>query len=575
MNKIRIAAVQMNSTVGDFEGNRNKILHHINNAVKAEADIVVFPELAITGYPPEDIVMRTDFIEKNMEALKTIRDGSKDIGVVVGYIERQEKLYNSAAFIYDGRVYGTYRKMFLPNYGVFDEKRYFSPGKKVPVFEYGKVALGINICEDIWYPNGPAATQAVMGAGIILNLNASPYHIGKWKFRKRMVSTRAADNAAYVIYVNMVGGQDELIFEGGSMVFDPTGEMIARAPFFKEDMILVDLDTDFPFRTRMHDLRVLERMNHPVNDLATFREVIPLHEMNKKKMPVPALEISPDMPMEEEVYKSLVLGVKDYAGKNGFKKAIIGLSGGIDSAIVLTIAVDAMGAGNVTTMFMPSLYSSLESREDAAQLAKNLGVEFLEVSIDSIFREYLDQLKPILKDSEPDVTEMNIQARIRGNLLMAYSNKLGAIVLTTGNKSEMSVGYATLYGDMAGGFAVIKDIPKTLVYAISHYRNSLEAVIPQRILEKAPSAELAENQKDTDDLPPYSVLDPILKALVEQDLKIEDIIEMGYDEATVRKVARMLQFSEYKRRQAPPGIKITSRAFGKDRRYPITNKFRP
>ena len=575
MNKIRIAAIQMNSTVGDFEGNRNKILHHINNAVKAKADIVVFPELAITGYPPEDIVMRTDFIERNMEALKTIADGSKDIGVVVGYIERQEKLYNSAAFIYDGRVYGTYRKMFLPNYGVFDEKRYFSSGKKVPVFEFGKIALGINICEDIWYPNGPAATQAVMGAGIILNLNASPYHIGKWKFRKRMVSTRAADNAAYVVYVNMVGGQDELIFEGGSMVFDPTGEMIARAPFFKEDMILVDLDTDFPFRTRMHDLRVLERMNHPVNDLATFREVIPIHDINEKETVLPSLEISPDMTLEEEVYKSLVLGVKDYTGKNGFKKAIIGLSGGIDSAIVLTIAVDAMGAENVTTMFMPSRYSSEESREDACQLAKNLGVEFLEVPIDSIFREYLEQLKPILKDSEPDVTEMNIQARIRGNLLMAYSNKLGAIVLTTGNKSEMAVGYATLYGDMAGGFAVIKDIPKTLVYAISHYRNSLGAVIPDRILEKAPTAELAENQKDTDDLPPYSVLDPILKALVEQDLKIEDIIEMGYDEPTVRKVAGMLQLSEYKRRQAPPGIKITSRAFGKDRRYPITNKFRP
>ncbi len=575
MKKIRIAAVQMNSTVGDFEGNRDKILHHINNAVKAEADIVVFPEMAITGYPPEDIVTRTDFIEKNMEALKSIADGSKDIGVVVGYIERQEKLYNSAALIYDGRIHGTYRKMFLPNYGVFDEKRYFSPGKRVPVFEFGKVTLGINICEDVWYPNGPAATQAVMGAGIILNLNASPYHIGKWKFRKRMVSTRASDNAAYIIYVNMVGGQDELVFEGGSMIFDPAGEMIARAPFFKEDMILADLDTDFPFRTRMHDLRVLERMNHPINDLTTFREVIPIHEKSRKASTVPPLAISHDMSLEEEVYKSLVLGVKDYTSKNGFKKAIIGLSGGIDSAIVLAIAVDAMGAENITAMFMPSKYSSTESREDAVQLAKNLGVEILEVPIDSIFREYLEQLKPILKDSKPDVTEMNLQARIRGNLLMAYSNKLGAIVLTTGNKSEMAVGYATLYGDMAGGFAVIKDIPKTLVYEISHYRNGIRAVIPQRILEKAPTAELAENQKDTDDLPPYSVLDPILKALVEQDLKIEDIIELGYDEATVRKVARMLQFSEYKRRQAPPGIKITSRAFGRDRRYPITNRFRP
>ena len=576
MKNIRIAAAQINSTLGDFTGNRDKIIRYISKAVRAGVDIVVFPELAVCGYPPEDMVMRTDFIEKNIATIREIAQESRDIGVIVGYIERSEEVYNSAAFIYDGRIYGTYRKMFLPNYGVFDEKRYFTPGRNVPVFKFGDTLLGINICEDIWYPDGPAATQAVMGAGIILNLNASPYQAGKWKFRERMVSTRAADNAAYIVYANMVGGQDELIYEGGSMVFSPTGDLIARGEFFEEDILIVDLDTDFPFRTRIHDLRVMERLNLTFDKLQTTQEIIPYVPHNEElKKTIVKNRLSKCPTEEEEVYKSLVLGVKDYVHKNGFEKAVIGLSGGIDSALVLTIAADALGAENITALFMPSRYSSDESREDSVELAQNLGVELIEISIDKIFEGYLEHLAPVFGDLPADATEMNLQARIRGNLLMAYSNKLGSIVLTTGNKSEMAVGYATLYGDMAGGFAVIKDIPKTLVYKLSHYRNEDKITIPIRILEKAPSAELAEDQKDSDDLPPYEVLDPILKALIEDDREIKDIVEMGYKEKTVRKVARLLQFSEYKRRQAPPGIKITPRAFGRDRRYPITNKFVP
>jgi len=574
MKSLRVALAQINSTVGDFEGNGQKIIKFIEVAKERDADVVVFPELAVTGYPPEDLVLRSDFINANLKTLKLIAESAVGIAVVVGYIEKDRQVYNSAAFIYDGRIYGTYRKIFLPNYGVFDEKRYFSPGTEVPVFDFGGVTLGINICEDIWYPDGPAVMQTAAGAGIILNLNASPYQTEKWKAREKMISTRAADNASYVVYVNLVGGQDELLFEGGSLIFDPVGTLIARGKFFEEDLIISDLEIEKPFRARLHDLRLRERIsicrdNPPVKRISVY------YESRRLKKPLDAeAPVVSGPERAEEIYRALVLGVKDYFGKNNFHNAVIGISGGVDSALVASVAADALGAENVMGLFMPSRYTSKESREDAEELAKNLGFKLTEISIEGLFEKYIDLLAPFFKDLPADNTEQNIQARIRGNLLMAYSNKFGGLVLTTGNKSEMAVGYATLYGDMAGGFAVLKDIEKMTVYELARYRNSVKPAIPERILKKAPTAELKENQKDSDNLPPYEVLDPILKALIEEDRDLSEIIDMGFDASTVEQVAKMVQVSEYKRRQAPPGIKITQRAFGRDRRIPITNKFR-
>jgi NAD+ synthase (glutamine-hydrolysing) len=574
MKSLRVALAQINTTVGDLNGNRDKIIENIQKSKSAGCDIVVFPELAITGYPPEDLVLRTGFIDKNIEKLYEIAAQSTGIAVVVGFIEQKNHLYNSSAFIYDGRIYGTYHKIFLPNYGVFDEKRYFCPGTEIPVFDFDGTSIGINICEDIWYPDGPATAQVVAGAGIILNLNASPYQLKKWQVRERMISTRAADNAVYLVYVNSVGGQDELIFEGGSLVYGPGGELITRGKFFEEDLIIVDLIPELAFRTRLHDLRVRERLyRKPENrDVVHYKVPITSSDLNKFK-PQVKRDIVPELDICEEVYRTLTLGVRDYVIKNGFSKAVIGISGGIDSALVSAIAVDALGADNVEGIFMPTHYTASISREDSFELAGKLGFKLHEISIENIFKNYVNDLKPLFESADTDVTLQNIQARIRGNILMAYSNKSGALVLTTGNKSELAVGYATLYGDMAGGFAVLKDIPKTMVYKLAEYRNSEKDVIPRRIIEREPTAELKEDQKDTDSLPPYEILDPILKCLIEEDLDVEDVIEKGFDEETVHKVARMIHTNEYKRRQAPPGIKITSRAFGRDRRVPITNKY--
>ena len=573
MHTLRIALAQINSTVGDFTGNREKIIDAIDRSKKLGARVVVFPELAITGYPPEDLVMRTDFIDENYRALDLVRASSRDVAVVVGFIERDTHIYNSAAFIYDGRIYGTQRKSFLPNYGVFDEKRYFTPTREISTFQFGQSIFGINICEDIWYPDGPATAQAEAGAGIILNLNASPYQVGKWKQRERMISTRAADNAVYVIYVNAVGGQDELIFEGGSLVFAPDGSRVARGEFFKEDLLVVDVEPELPFRVRLHDLRLLERTGLDRGEKKVIMNTVPANSTSQITSAATRRDNWHQMTIQEEVYNALVLGVHDYVKKNGFSKVVIGISGGIDSALVAAVACDALGPGNVTGIFMPTRYSSGDSREDAVELAENLGFKFLEIPIDETFQGYLDVFGPIFGDLPADNTEQNLQARIRGNILMAYSNKFGHLVLTTGNKSEMAVGYATLYGDMAGGFAVIKDVAKTMVYRLATYCNRSGEVIPKRILVKAPSAELMEDQKDSDNLPPYEVLDPILMGLIEEDRDLDDIISSGFEPETVRKVARMVQVNEYKRRQAPPGIKITGRAFGRDRRIPITNGF--
>ncbi len=540
MKAVRIALAQINPTVGDIEGNASKICDYIKLAKKQNAGIVVFPELAVTGYPPEDLLLKPQFLNDNLAALKRVQQKTEGITAVVGFVDRNDGIYNAAAIFHDGKLIDIYHKVYLPNYGVFDEYRYFKAGTESPVYAIGNVTIGVNICEDIWYPEGPAKSQAVAGAEIILNINASPYHMGKLSLREEMLSKRALDNKVVVVYLNTVGGQDELVFDGGSLIVDKTGEIIVRGKQFEEEIIISEIALDG------------------------------LSQADKK-------HISPRISsLEEEVYKALVLGTTDYVVKNGFKKVVIGLSGGIDSTLVAAIAVNAIGKDNVAGIFMPSPYTSKESREDAYNLAANLDFRIIEVPINKIFKCYRDVLKPEFKETSEDITEENLQARIRGNILMSFSNKFGWLVLTTGNKSEMSVGYATLYGDMAGGFAVIKDVPKTLVYELCKWKNSKEgrAVIPERVLWKEPSAELKPDQKDTDTLPPYPVLDPILKAYIEDDKSFEDILSSGCEKECVQKVIKMIDKSEYKRRQSPPGIKITPRAFGKDRRFLITNKYR-
>lgn len=567
---------QINPTVGDLTGNTKKIIKFIDMAKDAEADIVAFPELAITGYPPEDLLLKPQFIADNIKHLKLIARKTKGITAVVGFVDSKEDLYNAAAVIHKGRVAAVYHKMFLPNYGVFDEDRYFQAGIAPLNIVLRDVTIGIGICEDIWYQEGPARAQAIAGAEVILNINASPYHMGKARFREEMISTRAADNDVIVAYLNMTGGQDELVFDGQSMIIDEKMNVIARGKPFEEDLILADIDVEGIFRDRLHDpRRRKERLSVDKANAGKVKEVI-LHDSLavKKKKPIKGCK-APVLEPLEEVYNALVLGVRDYVRKNGFLHVVIGLSGGVDSALVAVIAKDALGEKNVTGVFMPSQYSSKESREDALALTKNLGIECKTVSIKDVFENYRALMKPVFKKKKEDVTEENVQARIRGNILMAISNKFGWLTLTTGNKSEMSVGYATLYGDMAGGFAVIKDVPKILVYELAKYRNSIarKPVIPARVLIKAPTAELKPNQTDQDTLPPYEILDPILKAYVEDDKGFDEIKEMGFDETIIKKVIKMVDASEYKRRQSPPGIKITPRALGKDRRMPITNRY--
>ena len=577
MRPLRIALAQINPTVGDFEGNVSKIINYIEGSVKAGAQLVVFPELAITGYPPEDLLLKTHFIEDNLEALRKVQKKVKDIIAVVGFVDRTDDIYNAAAIIYNKKLVGTCHKMYLPNYGVFDELRYFQAGRRCAVYRIGDVCFGVNICEDIWYPEGPARMQALAGAEVIININASPYRIGKNKFRENMLSTRASDSIAIVVYLNTIGGQDELVFDGDSLILDENGNVGARGKPFKEDLVIADLDLDPVRMKRLHAPRRRQEVVKLEKD-AVEEIVIPVEEKLDKERTLPLLPSVGYKALEpmEEVYEALVLGTSEYVRKNGFKGVVIGQSGGIDSSLVSTIAADAVGRENVTGLFMPSPYTSKESKEDVFSLANNLGIEVVEVPIHSIFKSYLDALKEIFRGLPENVTEENIQARIRGNILMAFSNKFGRLVLTTGNKSEMSVGYATLYGDMAGGFAVIKDVSKTMVYELCRWKNKREGrvVIPERVIRKEPSAELKPNQKDTDTLPPYSLLDPVLRAYIEDDKGVDEILSLGCEAESVKKIIRMVDTSEYKRRQAPPGIKITQRAFGRDRRFPITNKYR-
>lgn len=576
MRTLRIGLCQINTTVGDIEGNTKKILDYIAKGKKMGADLLVFPEMAVTGYPPEDLLLMPKFIETNLRAVNKIAKATTSITAIVGFVHKDGDIFNSAALLHNGKMIDVYSKTYLPNYGVFDEDRYFQVGKENFIFTLKSTPIGLSICEDLWYPGDPIRTQALYGgAELIVNISSSPYHAGKSIFRDKMISTRASDNSAIVAYCNLVGGQDELVFDGGSLVIDQRGELIVRGKQFEEDLVLADLDMEAVFRMRLHDPRIRrERFSEEEKGLRKIELPAQIHSA-KKWPPIPKRDQKP-LDRLAEIYSALVLGTGDYIRKNGFQRVLIGLSGGIDSALTAAVAVDALGKQGVVGVAMPSQYSSKESLEDAKLLAKNLGIRFLTIPITEIFQAYLKTLSPSFKGLKPDVTEENIQARIRGNILMALSNKWGWLVLTTGNKSEMSVGYCTLYGDMAGGYAVLKDVPKTLVYELTKLKNKKEKrnIIPKRVFIKPPSAELRPNQKDEDSLPPYPVLDPILQAYVEEDKGVEDIAKMGFKERLIKEVIQMVDRNEYKRRQSPPGVKITHRALGKDRRLPVTNKYR-
>lgn len=581
---------QINPTVGDLSGNATLIKAGIKEARKAKADVVAFPELAITGYPPEDLLLKPRFVAENRRVLEEVARSCTGMLAVIGYVGQgvgvadraapqpvvsagRHDLSNAAAIVSDRRVVATYAKWLLPNYGVFDESRYFHPGRTLPLIDFRGMTIGVNICEDIWFPNGPTRLQAAAGAEVIININASPFHFGKSRTREQMLATRARENGVIVTYTNTVGGQDELVFDGNSLIVDQTGEVIARAKAFEEELLVADLNVEAVGRGRLARGRKKELGGKAARAVERIA-VKGAGSSAARARIVPSLEAP--LGEFEEVYRALVLGVADYVRKNGFKKTVIGLSGGVDSALTAAIAVDALGADNVLGIFMPSPYTSRESVEDVAELAGRLGIECRTISIAPPFESYLEALAPAFRGTPVDTTEENLQARIRGNILMAFSNKFGHLVLTTGNKSEMSVGYATLYGDMAGGFAVIKDVPKTMVYELARLRNRRGAspVIPKRVLDRAPTAELRPNQKDEDSLPPYAILDPILKAYVEEDRSVEEIVALGFDRDTIGRVVALVDRSEYKRRQAPVGIKITQRALGKDRRMPITSGYR-
>jgi NAD+ synthase (glutamine-hydrolysing) len=577
MRRLRIALAQVNVTVGDLEGNVAKILANVEAAKGQAADLVVFPEMAIPGYPPEDLLLKPHFIEANLAALEQVAAASQDILIVAGFVDRRDDIYNAAAVCYQGQVAGVYHKVYLPNYGVFDENRYFQAGPEAPVFRWGEATFGVNICEDVWYPDGPTEAQALLGgAQLIINISSSPYHAGKGDFRERMLATRAADNTAIVAFCNLVGGQDELVFDGHSLIFDAQGDLVARGRSFEEDLVVADLDLEDVFRRRLHDPRRRKQKLAAQGSIGrwTSAPCVALPGMERREERADLIrQQATALERVEEVYRALVLGTRDYVRKNGFDTVLVGLSGGIDSSLTAAIAADALGPEQVVGVRMPSRFTSDMSNDDATRLAANLGIRLMAVPIEPAFQAYVGMLAQPFSGAEPGVAEENIQARVRGNILMALSNKFGWLVLTTGNKSEMSVGYATLYADMAGGFAVIKDVPKVLVYELSHWRNEQSDVIPQRAITRPPTAELRPDQKDTDSLPPYEVLDPILKAYVEEDRGREQIIALGFDPATVARVLRMVDYSEYKRRQAPPGVKITPRAFGRDRRLPITNHY--
>jgi NAD+ synthase (glutamine-hydrolysing) len=561
---------QINPVVGDLEGNAAMIAAAVSRAEALGADIVACPELALTGYPPEDLLLKPGFIDANLNALTRLGERLSGVTAIVGFVDRQDDIYNAAAILSGGRVAGVYHKRYLPNYGVFDEFRYFQVGRSKTILQIGDVRIGVSICEDIWYPDGPVSEQLAAGAQILINISSSPYHAGKRHGRERMLATRAADGMAFVAYNNLVGGQDELVFDGDSLIFGPEGEILARGKQFEEDLVVMDLDLDSVSRVRLRDPKGRQAAK-PFGSA----ELVSLPPRNADRPPIgPPGRVDP-MEDEAEVYRALVLGTRDYVRKNGFSGVVLGLSGGVDSALTAAVAVDALGKDNVVGVLMPSQFSSSGSVTDSECLGANLGIRLIRIPITTLMEAYDGVLADSFSGRRPDVTEENIQARIRGNLVMALSNKFGWMVLSTGNKSEMSVGYCTLYGDMAGGFAVLKDVTKTMVYRLARHLNREAGTerIPEAIIDKPPSAELRPDQKDTDSLPPYDELDPVLEAYVEDDRSFEEIVAMGFDRRTVRRVVALVDGSEYKRRQAAPGVKITPRAFGRDRRMPITNRF--
>jgi NAD+ synthase (glutamine-hydrolysing) len=566
---VRVGLCQLNTVVGDLEGNVARILDALDEAESSGCDLAVFPELTTTGYPPEDLLLKPGFVRDNLEALDKVAARTGRCAAVIGFVDQGRDLYNAAAVCAHGQVLGRYHKRLLPNYAVFDEQRYFAPGGETPsIFLIGGVRVGVSICEDAWSPSGPIAEQAAGGAELVCNINASPYFAGRMAERERMLATRAEDASSALIYVNQVGGQDELVFDGGSMIFDADGELVARGPQFREAVLVVDLDVRPVFRKRLLDPRGRATSTPlPVVEVTSEPGAPDDHRPP---------DVVPALPLAQEVYEALVLGTRDYVTKNGFTDVVIALSGGIDSSLVAVIAVDALGADWVHGVSMPSRFSSDHSRSDARVLAERLGMDFVTIPIEPAHQAFLDMLAPTFVDRKADVTEENLQSRIRGVTTMALSNKFGWLVLTTGNKSEMAVGYATLYGDTAGGFAVIKDVPKLLVYELCRYRNSIggEPLIPESVLTKPPSAELRPDQRDDQSLPPYDVLDPVLEAYVESDLTASELVAAGFDPAVVARVVRLVDTAEYKRRQTPPGVRVTPKAFGKDRRVPITNGYR-
>jgi NAD+ synthase (glutamine-hydrolysing) len=571
---LRLALAQIDSRVGDIEGNVAKITEQIGRARDAGAELVLFPELAVTGYPPEDLLLKEHFLLAATEAVAELAGEAQGIVALVGFPERADDVHNALAVLAEGELKAVYRKTVLPNYGVFDEQRYFQIGDGGAVLQLGDARLGLTICEDVWTPGPPASDEALAGAPLILNASASPYHAGKGLERERMLAQRARDNLAAVAFCNLVGGQDELVFDGHSLLLDHEGNVLARSPQFAEALTVATVDLQAAMTARLRDTRLRKPVRQALPDV---RRIGPLARREDVGDATAGGDVAPLLEPEAEIYAALVLGTRDYVEKNGFRHVVIGLSGGIDSTLTLLIAVDALGADSVTCVTMPSRYSSSGTRDDAKVLADNLGVELLELAIGPAMEVYDELLAGPFEGREPDITEENLQARIRGNLLMALSNKFGWLVLTTGNKSENSVGYSTLYGDSAGGFAVIKDVPKTLVYRLVDFRNARDEdhPVPRSIIDRPPSAELRDDQRDADSLGDYDTLDAILEAYIEEDANPDQLERAGLPREAIDRVIALVDRSEYKRRQAPPGIKITPRAFGRDRRMPITNAYRP